>query len=305
MKRRHDILASVLAMLFILAVLVTAGVGPVRADGKSKLAQEAADYVLQRFGRQVAKGGAQTLARKIESYAARHGDEFYAVVRKVGPRAFRIVEEAGEHAPKVVGILSRFGEDGAVWVVSRPRAMRLFLEHGEAAAAVLAKTHGVAEPAVMALGKPAVKAFQSFSTGQSARRLAMMASEGGELAATGRATEILGILAKYGDPAMDFLWRHKGVLASSAVLTAFIAHPEPFLSGAKDITQILAENTVKPLAEVPATIAREAAGEVARSTHWTLVFSLVVLALGALAALRSWRKGWTWHRGQTTGLERK
>ena len=50
---------------------------------------------------------------------------------------------------------------------------------------------------------------------------------------------------------------------------------------------------------------REAAGEVARSTNWTLIFSLVVLALAALAALWSWRKGWTWHRGQTTGLERK
>ena len=84
-----------------------------------------------------------------------------------------------------------------------------------------------------------------------------------------------------------------------------IAHPEPFLSRAKDIIEVLAENTVKPLAEVPATMAREAAGEVARSTHWTWLFSLVVLALAALAALRSWRRGWMWHRGQTTGLERK
>jgi len=212
------------ASTIVLALfLLLAGSPPAHADGKSKLAQEAADYVLQRFGRQVAKGGAQTLARRIESYAARHGDEFYAVIRKVGPRAFRLVEEAGEHAPKVVRVLSRLGEDGAVWVVSRPRGMKLFLKHGEEAAAVLAKTHGVAEPAVAALGKPAVHAFQSLTTGQSARRLAMLASEGGELAATGRATEILGILAKYGDPAMDFLWRHKGVLASSAVLTALIA----------------------------------------------------------------------------------
>ena len=137
----------------------------------------------------------ESLAARIESYAARHGEGFYAAVRRVGPSAFRLVEEAGEHSPQAIRVLSRFGEDGAVWVVSRPRAMKLLLEHGEEAAAVLAKTRGVAEPAVAALGKPAVKAFESLASGQSARRLAMMAADGGELAATGRAPRFLASLA--------------------------------------------------------------------------------------------------------------
>jgi len=124
----------------------------------------------------------------------------------------------------------------------------------------------------------------------------MMALEGGKLAATGRAAELLDIIAKYCDPAMDFLWRHKGVLASGVALTSFIANPEPFISGAKDITDVLAENAVKPLAEVPATMAREAAGEAARNTNWTIVFVVVVLVLGGLAVLRSWRKSRTCHR---------
>ncbi|MGA8611151.1 MAG: hypothetical protein WB760_05450 [Xanthobacteraceae bacterium] len=276
-------------MPLTVALLMAAGTPLAQADAGSKLAQEAAEYVMGRFGRQVAKEGVESLAARIECYAARHGEGFYAAVRKVGPSAFRLVEEAGEHSPQAISILSRFGEDGAVWVVSRPRAMTLVLKHGEEAAAVLAKTRGVAEPAVSALGKPAVGAFGSLSTGQSARRLAMVA-QGGELAATGQASEVLSVIAKYGDPAMDFLWRHKGVLASTVALTAFIANPEPYISGAKDITQIVAENTVKPLAEVPATVAREAAGEVARKTNWTVIFSFVVAALGGLAALRSWRK---------------
>jgi hypothetical protein len=290
-KCMHDALRSVVATLLVVAAATPAA----HADATSKLAQEAAEYVMGRFGRQVAKEGVESLAGKIERYAVRHGDGFYAAVRRVGPTAFRLVEEAGEHSPQTIRVLSRFGEDGAVWVVSRPRAMKLLLEHGEEAAAVLAKTRGVAEPAVAALGKPAVGAFGSLATGQSARRLAMMA-QGGELAATGRAPEVLGVIAKYGDPAMEFLWRHKGVLASGVALTAFIANPEPYISGAKEITQVIAENTVKPLAELPATVAREAAGEVARNTNWTVVFSIVVAVLGGLAALRSWRKSRAGHR---------
>jgi len=295
-KKIDDVTQWAVAIVSAVTLLMAAGTPPVHADGKSKVAQEAAEYIAQKFGRQAAKEGIETLAAKIESYAARHGDGFYAAVRRVGPSAFRLVEEGGEHAPQVIRILSRFGEDGAVWVAARPRAMKLVLKHGEEAAAVLAKTHGVAEPAVAALGKPAVNAFESLATGQSARRLAMMASEGGELAATGRAAELLDIIAKYGDPAMDFLWRHKGVLASGVALTSFIANPEPFISGAKDITDVLAENAVKPLAEVPATLAREAAGEAARNTNWTVIFSVVVLVLGGLAALRLRRKSRTCHR---------
>ena len=273
---------TVVAVTLFLAV----GTPPACADVKSKLAQETADYILARFGRQAVKEGVETLAARIESYAARHGEGFYAAVRRVGPSAFRLVEEAGEHAPQVIGILGRFGEDGAVWVASRPRAMRLFLEHGEEAAAVLAKTHGVAEEAVAGLGRPAVTAFESLATAQNARRLAMMASDGGELAAMGRTPEVLGVVAKYGDAGLEFLWKHKGVLASGAVVAAFLADPEPFITGAKDITQVLAENTIKPLAEVPATVAREATAEIARSTNGTLIFGMVVLALACLAGFR-------------------
>jgi hypothetical protein len=265
----------------------------VRADAKSRAAREVADYVLQRFGRKAVVEGAETLAGKIESYAARHGDDFLRAVKNVGPSAFRLVEEAGEHAPQVVGILAREGEHGAVWVVSRPKAMQLFLQHGEEAAAVLAKTRGVAEPAIATFGKPAVGAFGSLGTPQNVRRLAMMASEGGELAQIGRAPEVLGALAKYGDPALEFIWRHKAVLASATALAAFLADPQPYLNGARDLTQVVAENTVKPLAELPATVAREAAGEVARGTNWTIIFGLAVLTLGSLAALRSRRKSRT------------
>ena len=74
-------------------ILIMAGVllaGPAslaRADIRSKAAREAAEYVLRKFGVKVAEEGTETLARRITTAAARHGDEVFAAVRRVGPKA--------------------------------------------------------------------------------------------------------------------------------------------------------------------------------------------------------------------------
>jgi hypothetical protein len=263
---------------------------PVAADAKSKAAQEVAEFVLRKFGKEAVKDGAQALARRIEKAALAHGsDVVYQAVKRVGPRGLHLIEEAGTHSKQVARLLASHGEHGAVFVASKPRAMQLVLKHGEEeVAAALVKTRGVALPAVESLGKPAVRAFQAIGTPRNARRLAMMAAEGGELAQIGRTPELLAVIEKYGDKAMRFIWKHKGALAVTATLTAFLVEPEPFLNGVKDITQAMAENTVKPLAEVPAIAAKEGAAEVARKTNWTLVF-LALIAVLALLAAAKWR----------------
>ncbi len=294
MKRFADKFKRLFVETFLPATLLWAAASSrAIADPESKLALEAAEYVAQRFGRQVVREGTESLAAKIEVYAARYGDEFCVAIKKVGPRAFRLVEEGGEYAPQVVGVLSRYGEDGAVWVVARPQAMKLFFEHGEEAAAVLAKTHGVAEPAIASFGKPCVNAFSSLASGQSARRLAMLA-ESGELATSGRASELLDVIARYGDPALDFLWSHKEVFASGTVLVAFIADPEPFINGVKDISKVVAEGATKPLADASGKIAVDIAHIAATNTDWSSVFKFILPIFIVLVCVRcclSWWRG--------------
>jgi hypothetical protein len=277
--------------LFTLVLAAAAGLAiapPAFAQAKTKLAQEVAEYIVQRFGREAAKDGASALARRIEQAAVAHGDEVFKAVRLIGPRALPLIEEAGAHSKQVARLLAEHGEAGAVFVASRPNALRLLARHGEEAASVLVKTRGVAQPAIESLGEPAVRAFGSLSTRQNARLLAMMAGEGGELARIGRTPELLAVIEKYGDRAMQFIWNHKGSLAVGAALTAFLIDPEPFLNGFKDLSKVVAENVVKPLADVPAIATKEAAAEVARKTNWTLVF-LVLIAVMALCAAGKWR----------------
>lgn len=152
-----------------------------------------------------------------------------------------------------------------------PKNLAIFVKYGEPAAGAMIKHPGVAEPILEEFGAPAAKALEILS-GQNARRLAMLQSDG-ELATMAGGGELFNVVAKYGDPAMDFIWKNKGSLTVAAGLTSFLADPEPFING-----------VAKPLAAVPGQVASEAA----KNTNWTVVLSVVVVVVGGLAGFRWW-----------------
>lgn len=193
----------------VIAMLL-AGLGavPARADSKAAAAREAAEYVLKKFGKSAAREGTESLAGRIGAAAARHGDDAIAAVRRVGPKALTLADEAGEQAPKVFRLLSRHGDDAVGWVLERPGALRLFGRYGDEAAGALIRHKGLAEPLIEEMGVPAAHALGAVGR-QGGRRMAMMA-ESGELAAIGRHPELMDVIARRGDAAMDFIWRNKG-----------------------------------------------------------------------------------------------
>ena len=255
-----------------------------------KAVQEVVEHVTRKFGKEVAEEGVEALAKKIEQLALKHGDDALVAVRKVGPRTIKIVEEAGEHAPQAVKLMSRHGND-AVWVVANKNRLAIFAKFGDDAAESMIKHGEIAEPLLESFGKPAAAALKGVNS-QNARRLAMMA-DSGDLARIGRTPELLEVVGKYGDRAADFIWRNKGALTVTAALAAFLADPEPFLNGVRDLTESVTENMVKPVAEVPAQVA----SEVARNTNWTVVLVSGLAILGLLVGIRMWL------RRRTSGVQ--
>ena len=268
-------------------LLVMAAANPLWADARSRAAVEAAEYVLQRFGRQAVQEGSEVLARRIEGYAARHGDDFYKAVRQVGPRAFHLVDQAGIHGPQAVRVLARHGEPGAVWVVARPKGMALVARHGDDCARVLCEHPGLAEPVVEQFGTSAVNALKAVGA-QGGRRLAMLV-EDGVLTRIGRCDEVLAVIGRYGDAALTFVWNHKAELAIAAALVAFLADPEPFLNATRDLASVIGETAVKPAIVATGQVAEKAVvaivPEIGRRTNWTLVMVTAVVGLLALTGL--------------------
>jgi hypothetical protein len=99
-------------------------------------------------------------------------------------------------------------------------------------------------------------------------------ADGGDLAALGRTPELMQVITRHGDAAMDFIWRNKGALAVGTSLTAFLANPEAFIDGTNKFTDSMAQNVVKP-------VVQETARAVS-SLIWAVLILIVVLPAGGL-----------------------
>ncbi len=266
-----------LKSLTVATALCLLGVPAVRADVASKVAQETAEFVLKKFGKKVLTEGTETFAKRITASTLRHGDDVIKAVRRVGPSALTLADEAGEQAPKVLRLLSKHGDDAVVWVAKRPAGMKLLSKYGDDAAEVLIKHKGLAEPVLEKFGGPAVNALGAIGP-RGGRRLAMMA-EGGELATIGRTTELMQVITRHGDAAMDFIWRNKGPLAVGTTLTAFLAKPEAFIDGTSQLASTVGDAAVKPLVQET--------GRAISSLIWALLILLVgVPAAGVVVAVK-------------------
>ena len=69
------------------------------------------------------------------------------------------------------------------------------------------------------------------------------------------------MIREYGDEAMDFVWKNKGALAVAATLGTFLADPQAYISGAKELI-------VSPIVE-----------PIARSTNWTFIIAGILIVV--------------------------
>lgn len=222
----------VLALITLAALLVTAS--SVQASALATGAREAAGYILQKFGKRVPTQTVDDVAREISRASARHGSEAVGFLRAAGHNGFSVLEQAGPKAPDVIKLFVRRGDE-AIWVVSKPEKLAIFIKHGDNAADALIKHPGIADWLITRHGGAAADALNRVSQ-QNAQRLGIVAQDG-LLTATPRSPELLDVIRKHGDAAMDFVWKHKGALTVGAVLASFLADPEAYLSGAKDLAE--------------------------------------------------------------------
>lgn len=153
--------------------------------------------------------------------------------------------------------------------------MAIFIKYGDNAAEAMMKQGQIAEPLISSFGEPAIGALKAIST-RNGRRLAIMADDG-TLNKMGRTDEVLAVAGKYGDRAMEFIWKNKGGLAVATTMAAFLANPQPFIDGTVELTKAVSENIVKPVAT-----------EAAKNTAWTFVLPVFAIILGAVVALKVW-----------------
>ena len=255
---------------------------PSGAGVRSRAIQELAEFLARKAGQEASEEVIETLAARLERLALRFGDDGLIAAKKCGPQVEAILDEAGDAAPVAVRLLAQHGDD-AVWIARRPEALKTISDVGPEAVEAFLKHKAVAQRLVAKHSRYAAAALKAIHP-RNGRRLAMML-EAGDLGRIGRTDELLSVISRCGDRAMDFVWRNKGTLAIAAALTAFLADPEPFLDGTRHLVTVMGEAAVRPMAEVPGKLADGAA----QRANWTLII-LVCLGVASAFAWACWKR---------------
>ncbi len=264
---RLTALRSTLLLFAASVVFALFGAGNAHGQVPTKVARETVEMLVRKFGKEVVEEGPEILARQIDTVVARLGDDGLAAIQKVGPRAIRWLDEAGEAAPQVARWVSKHGDEAA-WVVANPSRLAVAKRLGDDAVEAMIKLGEPAETILSVGGAAAGQAAVKLAPRQG-RQLAMLASDAADSALV-KNEALMATVGKYGDRAMDFVWKNKGALAVGTTLAVFLADPEPFLDGTRSLAEIAASTAVAPIARGIAT-----------GTNWTLI-GLAVLGIGTL-----------------------
>jgi hypothetical protein len=227
--------------------------------------------------REGAEAAAKQVFRKGAKEAAQESAEAAAAggLRSLARKS--VAESTTTFAQKSIGGLS---DDVA----------RAAARHGDAVVAPVARQFG--DDGAKALGK---------LSPNNARRMAMMADE---IAATGKGTEFMEVLAARGDVAANWVWKHKGSLAVGTVAVAFLANPDPFLAQGGEVTTAVVktagESVAKPLIERTVTemaATTRAVAPLVMDQLWVpvLVVGGFVVWLGCGAVVVGGWLAWRWN----------
>ena len=241
-------------------LLAVSLMGPGATDGvfaQSAAARRIARELLETFGRQTIERAEPRIARLVEAY----GDDAIRALRRAGPPAIETLEKFGATGARVVG---RWGEEGVRLMAVEGEAVGpLLARFGDDAAGFMLRHPGAGRDLLERFGAQALRVPLSTESVVTLNRLAEPIQN------SGRAAEIFGVIERFGDRSCDFLWRNKGTIFAGALLASFLADPQPYLDGLKQLV-------VQPAADV--------AGEAARRTNWTAVGCATAIALVAFAS---------------------
>jgi hypothetical protein len=273
----------------MLVLSIVATIGQVANAGiSSRVVREGVEFTARKFGKEVAEEGLEKLSTKMAGLAAKHGDEVVSVAfSKVGPRAGKLASEAGEQADVALRMLARHGDEG-ISLVTRPASLKMISQFGDDGAEALLRHGAVGEQLIGEFAEGGVKALNKV-TAQNGRRLAMLAGD------NALKPQLIDVICNHGDRACEFIWKNKGALAAGTTLAVFLANPEPFLDGTVQLTEIVADAAVRPLAE-----------EAGRHYGGTMVLAGLLIA-SLIFAARLWFKrgiwglagGWLIRRGKS------
>jgi len=216
--------------------------GAVSTSGKA--VREIVEELAQQIAPTARPEFTKTTLAQLEKITSICGNKSLDVIEKHGIVALRVFQNAGEEAgPYLVKGISLYGDDGLR--LAQTAVGRSVLREGNefAIRAVIKHTDAVV-PLIRTYGDECAHVLTQLSP-RNGRRLIQMVDE--KSLASSDIQKLMGTIGKYGDDAMDFIWRNRKLLATATVLVAFINDPEPYLKGIKDLSKVLVDPIIQSI----------------------------------------------------------
>lgn len=269
---------SVTSVLFVFVFVL-----PVRA-GTTSVVTDIAEQFIKKFGVGVGGKTAGEVAETLGRLSTRYGDDVLPFAKVVGHQGLHLLDSLGDDAARsVLALFQRYGGK-AGWLLEHEKDLSIALKYGDDAADAIIRHPGLASDVITKFGEKGAIALNRLDT-QEARWLTKLLVDDGSLAASGNGDQLIAIVTKYGNAAMDFIWRNKASLAGTAAMAGFLNNPEPYLSGAMSLI-------VEPISDVASNTAQIIVEDV--SWNW-IVFPLSLiffLSFGGMTLIFKIRRQW-------------
>jgi len=252
-----------IVVILVSLIYNSAIAGVVSTSGKA--VREIAMELAEQTGKKASKEFVETTSVQLEKIVNKCGKESLDVIDKHGVAALRVFEAAGEEAgPYLVKGIRLYGDDGLR--LAQTAAGRSVLREGNEVAirAVIKHTDAVI-PLIQRYGDDCAQALTQLSP-QNGRRLIQWVDE--TPLPSSDILKLMGSIKTHGDEAMNFIWRHRKALITTALVGDFIINKEAYLKGAKQ----LAEIPVKALVDIIKTPLE--------AIHWNLWVGVLIMLAG-------------------------
>ncbi|HAS83241.1 MAG TPA: hypothetical protein DCS43_11365 [Verrucomicrobia bacterium] len=271
-----------------IGVTQSAMAGIVSSGGKA--VREIAEALAEQAGKKASKEFVETTAVQLENIAGKCGGESLDVISKHGLVAFRVFKNAGDDAGEYLVKAIRIYGDDALRIAQSSAGRSVLRSGSDAAIRAVARHSDAVVPLIQRYGDDGVAALVKLSPANGRRLLQMV--DANTLPAS-RLRDVLATIGKYGDKSLEFVWKHRKVLTSAALLTAFISDPEPYLNGFKDITLGVIDTAVSPVAEGVGNGISMGMVKIFESIRWNLWIGVLFAILGIRQYIRHRKKSKT------------
>ncbi len=268
------------AFLVAVSFLLMAGTIAEAAKGKAAaaLVKQINARILKEAGQEVGERTAKKMAVTIATRFGQQGDD---VLRVMGRSGLEALNKAGRKAgPRYAHNLLQYGDD-ALRLAKTPAGRNLLNSGSDIAIRAAIRQGPNALPLISSYGDDAAKALVKIQP-QSAQTLSRLQANG--CASKAEFRELLDVVARHGDQSVRYIEQHWKFFLGAGAVAMFVANPDRYLDGAKEITEKIIDKPFDTVRDVwNQTVTR-----IVESPHFRIVPAGLIGALLFVIAGRLW-----------------